>query len=168
MSEERVPYGHLPEDVLWRLERADGFLDLKLPVRAQAELDGIHNAFRNHTPVMECRLRLAMAQEDWAEAVQYARRLATREEKRPDYFVLLAYATRRAEGIEPAEFILKEAQLRFPEVAAIAFNLACYACQSGRNDQAMEHLHHAFKLDPAYKRLALEDEDLTPLWPVLE
>ena len=46
----------------------------------------------------------------------------------------------------------------------IAFNLACYASVTGRMEEAKERLRHAIKLDKDIRRLAIDDEDLKPLW----
>ena len=46
----------------------------------------------------------------------------------------------------------------------IAFNLACYASVTGRAVEAKERLRHAIELDKAIRGLAIDDEDLKPLW----
>ena len=46
----------------------------------------------------------------------------------------------------------------------IAFNLACYASVAGRMEEAKERLRHAIEFDKEARKLALEDEDLKPLW----
>jgi hypothetical protein len=51
-----------------------------------------------------------------------------------------------------------------PRVAMIAFNLACYASVTGRMVEAKEGLRSAIKLDKDIRALALDDEDLKPLW----
>ena len=80
------------------------------------------------------------------------------------WWISLAYALRRTESVEKAEAILLQAQAIHPKVAMIAFNLACYASVAGRMEEAKERLQHAIKLDKDIRGLALEDEDLKPLW----
>jgi len=48
----------------------------------------------------------------------------------------------------------------------IAFNLACYACQLGRLEEAREWLRKAMDLgdEKEIKTRALDDPDLEPLW----
>jgi hypothetical protein len=46
----------------------------------------------------------------------------------------------------------------------IAFNLACYASVMGRIEEARERLRYAIDLDKDIRRLALDDEDVKPLW----
>ena len=46
----------------------------------------------------------------------------------------------------------------------IAFNLACYATVTGRMEDAKERFRNAIELDKDVRILALDDEDLRPLW----
>jgi hypothetical protein len=45
--------------------------------------------------------------------------------------------------------------------------LACYECQLDDLETAKARLKQAFELEPGYRALALEDEDLRPLWDSL-
>ena len=56
------------------------------------------------------------------------------------------------------------AMIRFPKIAVIPFNLACYECQLGHPDAAMSFLQKSFRLDASFRDQALEDEDLKPIW----
>jgi hypothetical protein len=47
------------------------------------------------------------------------------------------------------------------------YNLACYVCQLGDLEKAKQSLHRAFKLDPGMRVMALDDEDLKPLWEAI-
>ena len=78
--------------------------------------------------------------------------------------ISVAYAVRRNESVEKAEAILLQAQIIHPKVAMIAFNLARYASVTGRMEEAKERLRHAIELDKDIRGLALDDEDLKPLW----
>jgi Tfp pilus assembly protein PilF len=53
---------------------------------------------------------------------------------------------------------------RFPNEPLIHYNLGCYACQMGNLDAAKQHLKRAFNLQPKMRFMALDDEDLKPLW----
>jgi tetratricopeptide (TPR) repeat protein len=55
---------------------------------------------------------------------------------------------------------------RFPDDAVIRYNLACYECQLGGLDLARGWLEKAFEVgDPRkLKLMALDDQDLEPLW----
>jgi hypothetical protein len=63
--------------------------------------------------------------------------------------------------------ILLNAQATFPKEAAIPYNLACYYCQLGEIETAKRYLKKAFEIDLNWRKAALEDEDLKPLWDSL-
>jgi len=65
-----------------------------------------------------------------------------------------------------AKVVLDEAAKLFPDDDMIQYNLACYCAQLGQLDAAQEHLHKAYELGDAkqIKLMALDDEDLKPLW----
>jgi Flp pilus assembly protein TadD len=85
-------------------------------------------------------------------------------ERDAQYWISLAYAQRRYLDLQTAERTLLEAFTRFPEEATIPFNLACYSAVDGRTLEAKSLLSKAIELDPEFKELALEDEDLVGVW----
>ena len=158
----------LPDEVLWTLQRCDGFLDLRMPARARAEWARIPAAHQSHRAGVEILLRLAMEEKNWAEAADLAEALAKRYPDEPAYPVQLAYCTRRKESIAAARSILLEASRRFKKTAVIPYNLACYECQLGHADEAKKYLRSAIELDPQCREMALEDPDLEILWSEIE
>ena len=79
-------------------------------------------------------------------------------------WTLWAFATRRAECIEQARIILVNAVERLPNFAIFHYNLACYECQLGDLLGAKARLERAISRDAQFRKLALDDEDLKPLW----
>ncbi len=65
-----------------------------------------------------------------------------------------------------AKLLLDEAAKLFPGDSMIHYNLACYNAQLGQLDAAQEHLDKSYELGDAkqIKLMALDDEDLKPLW----
>jgi predicted Zn-dependent protease len=157
----------ISDDARWHIQRGDGFLDLKMIDRAREELEQVGKFDRRCDAYIEAALRLAMADSRWNDAAQFARTLIDRRPNEPAFLVQLAYAVRRGESIEAARDILLDAGKRFPKVAVIPFNLACYECQLGHADAAMSFLQKAFKLDASCREQALEDDDLKPIWDKL-
>ena len=82
--------------------------------------------------------------------------------------IALAYATRRADSIQAAKLILVDALEKHPSEAMIHYNLACYECQLGDIPSAKKFIERALQLNPKMGRLALDAEDLQPLWASLE
>ena len=69
-------------------------------------------------------------------------------------------------GFENAKALLLEAAKLFPDDGMIQYNLACYCAQLGQLDAAQEYLGKSYDLGDAkqIKLMALDDEDLKPLW----
>ena len=105
-----------------------------------------------------------MAAKKWDMAAAIASHLVKVEPENETWWINLAYSVRQIEGVEKAEAILLRAQAIHPKVAMIAFSLACYASVTGRMEEAKVRLRHAIALDKDIRRLALDDEDLKPLW----
>jgi len=108
-----------------------------------------------------------MAEKQWALGMELARHLVTVLPEDAGSWISLAYCTRRAESVEKAEEILLRAKAAHPEEAMIRYNLACYACVSGKMAAAIERLKEAITLHEGIRQLAVEDEDLRPLWGVV-
>jgi tetratricopeptide (TPR) repeat protein len=157
-------WAKLPEKVRWHIERSDGYIDLKMPQRAEAELDQVPPANRDNAGYRRTALRMAFEKKDWVAAADLARILRQQFPGDPGYWIQLAYALRRVAGLESARTVLQEASVRFPKLAVIPFNMACYECRLGRNEEARRLLDRALELEPTYRETALEDEDLQPLW----
>jgi Flp pilus assembly protein TadD len=119
---------------------------------------------KNRTEVLGMRVQLYMAAKKWDMASAVARHLVKAEPENEAWWINLAYSVRRSEGVEKAEAILLRAQAIHPKIAMIAFNLACYASVTGRMEEAKERLRRATDLDKDIRGLALDDEDLKPLW----
>jgi Tfp pilus assembly protein PilF len=59
---------------------------------------------------------------------------------------------------------LLNAEPKFPNEAAVKYNLACYFCQTGDIQNAKDYLKKAFEVDSNWRLAALEDADLQPIW----
>ena len=145
-------------------ERAQGWLLLENYAAAERALRAIPAVFRKRPEVEQFRAQLHLSAGRWARAVPLLRRLVKQAPDEPQYWVSLAFATRRAESIAKAEMILVDASRRFPHEAVIWFNLACYAAQQGDLPNALGLLRAAVNRDVAYRDLAKTDPDLAPLW----
>ena len=131
---------------------------------AALALEEIEPEDKTRTEVLGARAVLYIAAKKWDMAAAVASHLVKVEPENEAWWFNFAYAVRRAESVEKAEAILLRAQAIHPQVAMIAFNLACYASVSGRMEEAKERLRNAIDLDKDIRILALDDEDLRPLW----
>ena len=161
------PLSDLPDDDRYRAQKCDGFLDLHMPGRARSEWEQLSPGARRHPIGQALELRLLMVEKNWTAARALAEQFHAGQPDDPSSWIQLAYATRRAEGLNAAEDILREARPRFPKEPVVVYNLACYACQAGRLDEARSLLAEAARLDPQSLAMAAEDDDLQALWPEL-
>jgi Tfp pilus assembly protein PilF len=147
-----------------QLKAAQGFLELGDPDSAWEELESIPAEDRAHQAVLWMRLEIYSTKKRWDGVVEIAKHLVKTSPEAPQHWIDLAWGQRRANDLQTAEKTLKEALGRFPNEAVIHYNLACYSCVSGREDEAKGLLDVAFRLDPSLKATALEDEDLVGMW----
>lgn len=123
----------------------------------------------NHPDVLEVRWAICAEGRSWDAAAEVAEALTAVAPERSSGWVHRAYATRRMRGggLEKAEKLLLAALERFPKESVIPYNLACYAAQLGRLDEAWEWLQKSIKVEgdeAAIIERALADKDLEPLW----
>jgi Flp pilus assembly protein TadD len=143
---------------------ASGYRELGMLEEAARALEEVEPEDRTRTEVLGARVDCYMAAKSWRMAIEVASHLVEVEPENAAWWINLAYATRRAESVERAEAVLLRAHKLHPDNVIIAFNLACYACVTGRLDAAKLHLEHAIEIDNTIRALALQDEDLKPLW----
>ncbi|MFM2082422.1 MAG: hypothetical protein RL380_1113 [Verrucomicrobiota bacterium] len=157
-----------PADV-HRLNAALGWLGLDCPADARAELDALAPALAAHPAVLEVRWLLCAHEKDWVAALAIAHAQLAAAPKSSAGWLNQAYALRRTAdgGLPQAREILLPAAAKFPGEPIITYNLACYACQLAHLDEARDWFRLAMKVGgkDAFKKLALEDADLKPLWP---
>ena len=121
-----------------------------------------------HKEVLGARLYLYLATKKWSMAAAVATHLVKAEAENAAWWIQLAYSVRRAESVENAEAILLRASEVHPKDPIIPLNLACYASATSRFEEAKVRLRQAIELDERIRDLALDDEDLKPLWDWIE
>ena len=157
---------------LHRLNAALGWLGLNSLADARAELDDIPAARQAHPAVLEARWLLCAHEKNWREALAVADREVGVAPEAAAGWLHRAYALRRVEagGLAQAWDALLPAAEKFPAEAVVAYNLACYACQLNHLDVSRNWLQRALKTGgkDVIKKMALEDDDLKPLWGEIE
>jgi tetratricopeptide (TPR) repeat protein len=146
------------------LRAAQGFIELGDPDSAWEELEGIPAEDRAHPVALRLRVYIYRDKGKWMEMAEIARHLTEIEPQQPEHWTNRAWAERRHLGIPVAEKTLLHALAQFPNEGILYYNLACYAAVDGRTLEAKSLLSKAIELDPAFKQLALEDEDLKGIW----
>ena len=147
-----------------------GWLELGLPAEAGEEIAHITPGNIEHPDVLEVRWEICAAGKRWDTGLQLAERLLQVAPDRSSGWIHRAYALRRVPGggLGKAWEALRPAYEKFPDISIIPYNLACYAAQLGRPDDAWEWLQKAVTSGGEKERLrtmALVDADLESLWP---
>jgi predicted Zn-dependent protease len=162
----------LPHPDNLHLEAALGWLMLGDPASAKEELAKLTPASREKPDVLEVEWSLHAATNSWASAYEAAERLVRQAPSRSYGWIHRAYAARRMPGggLAQAWDALRPAAEKFPKVFLIPYNLACYAAQMGRLEEAWQWLQRAAEISDTPEKvvnMALADSDLKPLWPKL-
>lgn len=164
----KVP-ASLPHPDAQFVTAALGWLELGLPSEAAMELRRIAAAYQTNPEVLEVRWQICAAAQDWETALAVAETLVERAPERDSGWVHRAYSLRRVKsgGLQAAWDALQPASELFPTNAIIPYNLACYAAQFGRLDEALAWLRKAMRVAEdavSIKTMALADDDLRPVW----
>ena len=146
-----------------QLQAAIGYLELGMALDANDEIEAIDPAKKTLSEVLAVRVEIFRALSKWELMEVVARQLAFQQPDEPQNFISLAFATRRAIGVQEALAVLARVANRFPTCATILYNLACYAAVFGHLDVARNRLAEATKLEPVYRQMALKDPDLSTL-----
>ena len=155
-----------PDQQYW--QAAVGYVELGMFQDANDQLEKIDPFNRAAPEVLAVRLAIYRGLKKWELMQQIAKRLKEFQPDNVQWTISLAYATRRAYSIDVAMEILLDAEAKFPREAAIPYNLACYYCQLGEMEKAKRYLKGAFEIDLNWRKAALDDEDLKPLWDSLK
>jgi len=147
----------------WRLSHTRGYLELGMIKEAAAELDQVLADAREDYEFRVLTALVLQEQKVWPRLLPLAAALAREKPADASWWIMWAYAARRADSIDTAEKILLEAEGHHPQEATIQFNLGCYACQCGDLATALARVKKAIALDPAFLEAAKTDPDLHPL-----
>jgi hypothetical protein len=143
---------------------AQGWIELGNNAEALIELDKISSAHRGHPDVVQVRRQLCGSVETEDTVFDIARTICALEPLLP----VAADKIQNSPSRRPLSQSKSTAALtaRLPELFAIPYNLACYACQLGSVKEAWEWFRMAVEMsdEEQIRELALNDPDLAPLW----
>lgn len=149
------------------LNASQGWLLLGNSAEAEAELDRLGPNERAHPEVLEQRYAIHALRREWTRCFELAQNVLAQVPEESFGWIHSAYAARRMPGggVDAAFEALLPAAKMCPREPIVFFNLACYACQLGKADDALEWLREAVKLGNRAKLLemAKSDSDLAPL-----
>jgi predicted Zn-dependent protease len=161
-----APLPAFPEADQHHLRAAEGWLGLGDWQSANDELEEITPQLRAHPEVLEVRWQVYAAAKRWVMCVEIATAITKLVPERAFGWLHRSFALHELKRTAEAREGLLAVVERFPAEATMHYNLACYECQLGNLVEARKWLAQALALDDSddFKRAALDDPDLDPLW----
>jgi tetratricopeptide (TPR) repeat protein len=149
---------------------AQGWIELGDLEEARREFERLPPGQRAHPDALEVQWNLRAAGREWEEALAVAERLAAAAPNRCSGWIQRSYSLHELKRTAEAWLKLLPAARQFPKESTIPYNLACYACQLHRLDDARKWLTQALQLGDRQQvmAMALKDPDLRPLWPEIK
>ncbi len=148
---------------LRRLNRAEGYLVLGLPLRAieivRERKDWGRYSF--HASYLEGEALRTL--ERYREASECLERAASIRPDDVDTAVALGWCYKRTHKLAQAIDALERIKRRDPAIALIRYNLACYWSIAGNRERALLELGEALRLQPAMVELATSEVDFDPI-----
>jgi tetratricopeptide (TPR) repeat protein len=156
----------LPHPDALRLRSAIGWLELGNPAEALAELDEIDAASRAHPAVLKARGQVYQTLKKWTQALEIGRALTEMLPQDPESWTFFANSLYFSGATAAAYAVTKEVLPRFVTAWPLYYNLACYAAQLGKLDEARGYLDWATEIGDKreIEAMARKDPDLKPLW----
>jgi len=147
------------------VEAAKGWIILGDLKEANRELDRVSRAEQTHPDVLEVRFLIYSKAKKWVVCMELAAAMLELAPDRPEAWINSAHTLHQLKQTQDAWNALYTVRHRFPKVAAIPYNLACYACELGRLKDSQKWLRKAVALGgDEFKHMALTDAALEPLW----
>ncbi|MCX6890079.1 MAG: tetratricopeptide repeat protein [Verrucomicrobiota bacterium] len=145
---------------------AQGWIELGNQQEADLELEQITPELHEHPGILEVRWQIYAKAKKWDAALEIASALVQLAPGHSLGWLHRSYCLHELkQTLEARENLLRVVD-QFPEDPIMRYNLACYECQLGRLEQAKVWLEKACKLGgrKQFKLMALQDQDLEPLW----
>ena len=148
------------------LRAAEGWLELNNPAEAKAELSQISPEFQGHPDVLSLRWHICQRAKAWEDCLVLARQLTESSPNDPRGWIALAQTHYYGQQYEVAYDLAVSKITTFPRHWPLYYDSACYACLTGRLDQAKQFLQLAMAFGDAdsVRSRAVEDPDLATLW----
>lgn len=149
-----------------QLEAAEGWLGLGNWLEAGKELEQMSPAMQARPDVLGIRWQIHAAAKRWEPAMEIARAIATATPESPLGWIHWAYALHELKRTREAYEVASAVAAKFPKETTLHYNLACYACQLGKLEEAKVWLKQAMAIagQEEIRTTALSDPDLKPLW----
>ena len=146
------------------LQAAEGYIELGMFQEADAELRELDPACPIVEQTVVLKLCVYAGTQQWDKARELATKISAHDPDNAQWAIWSASAAYRLESVEAAKGILLHALETHPDNANIHYNLSRYETRLEHFKTARRHLARAIQLDPRFKLVAMNDDDLQPLW----
>ena len=155
----------LPPPDSHHLSAAIGWFELGNGAEALADIEKIRSKFKTDPAVLEITWQIHAKAKNWEKAIDTARITAKLSTDFPHGWIHLAYSLHELRRTQEAYDTLNPVYERFPDEWLMRYNMACYACQLGKLDEAKRWLDLARTVGNAKEvdELMSTDSDLEPL-----
>jgi len=153
-----------PPDSLY-IQAAWSCLESRNPLGAQQELDKVAAWLRTHLDVLEVRWAIEAHAQHWRSCLEIAQAILDAAPGRATGWIKRSFVLHRLQRTPEALTQLFPAAEKFSEIAAIPYNLACYATKLHCFWEAERWLKQALERGGSeIRRMALQDKELEPIW----
>jgi len=137
---------------------------------AMREFEQVSPAGRHTQPALVTLWEIQANTKDWEAAIATADRLIHQFDQQPDGYIKRAYALHELKRSQEAWDTLHPIRELFPDNWLIQYNLACYAAQLGRPDEALRCFRRALRIgdERELQEMAMTDSDLEPIRPMIQ
>ena len=145
---------------------AEGWLGLGDHRSALDELEFISPVTRSHPNVLALQCEIYTSAQNWAAVVAISWMLVELVPDQPIGWVSRSFGLHELKKTKQAFDLLLPAAEKFPGIATIPYNLACYCAQLGKLEEAQRWLNQSYAVGNAadLKLQARRDPDLVPLF----
>ena len=147
-----------------RLRAAHGYFELGMHEEARWELDSVPREERTEPDWLHLKIQLLLSDGGFREALALSRQLCDRAPEFNPGYIHAAYCLHELGRTEEARDTLVDGPESLREDPLFFYNLGCYEVKLGLTDSARARLERSFEMDPALRRQATRDPDLSEVW----
>ena len=156
-----------PPDLFY-VRAARSLLESGRHAAAQQELERVDKDLQSHPDVLEVKWGIQAQGRKWTACLDIAEAIVTAVPERPTGWIKRSFVLHKLQRTQEALDRLFPGAEKFGDVPIIHYNLACYAAQLQYLWEAEKWLKQALEIGGiAYRKLALQDVALEPLWKMI-
>lgn len=146
---------------------AQGYLELKMPNEALAELDSLGAEDQDLEEILQLRLFVLMRVRRWEQGITVCERLRQKYPEGSTGYIHGAFCLHELGRTLAAKEMLLSGPSSLAKEATYFYNLGCYDAVLGNLEEAAISLRTSFEMDGKFAEIAKYDPDLTSVVELL-